>query len=283
MKYKFLRFPEGKAKAVTFSYDDNTRADLRMRDILDKYGIKCTFNVVGATLGDGSHLSVDELESSIENGHEIAVHGANHSALGNMRSIDGIKEVLEGRNILENALGRIIRGYAYADSGVGVMRNGANYDDIKRYLRDLDIAYARAISGDNDRFNLPEDWHRWYPTAHHTNPGIMKSIEKFLAIDIDKTYVGERGPKLFFVWGHSFEFDNNGNWELLESICEKLSGKDDTWYATNIEIYDYVKAYESLQWSADNTRVYNPTLYTVWFDIDKKVYSVKPGETLKIV
>lgn len=283
MKYKFLRFPSGKPKAVTFSYDDNANADLRMRDILDKYSIKCTFNVVGDTIGDGNHLSVEQLNESISRGHEIAIHGAHHSALGNMRSIDGIKEVLDGRITLEKALSRVIRGYAYADSGVGVMRNGASYEDIRSYLSDLDIAYARAISGDNDRFNLPDDWYRWMPTAHHTNPGIMKMIDKFLSIDIDKTYVGERGAKLFFVWGHSFEFDNNNNWELLEEICEKLSGKDDTWYATNIEIYDYVKSYEALQWSADNSRVYNPSLKTVWFDIDKKVYSVNPGETLEII
>lgn len=282
MKYKFMRFPDGKPKAVTMSYDDNPRADLRMRDMLDKYGIKCTFNVVSEGVGVGDHLTADELKESIARGHEIAVHGARHSALGNMRPIDGIKEVLECRLSLEKMLGRIIRGLAYADSGIGVMRNGASYEDIKHYLTDLDIAYARAISGDNDRFNMPDDWHRWMPTAHHTNPSIMKYIDKFLSIDMDKTYVGERGPKLFFVWGHSFEFNNNDNWELLDEICVRLSGQEDTWYATNIEIYDYANAYASLQWSADGSRVYNPSLHTVWFDIDKKLYSVGSGETLEI-
>ena len=27
MRYRFLRYPEGKAKAVTFSYDDGCRAE----------------------------------------------------------------------------------------------------------------------------------------------------------------------------------------------------------------------------------------------------------------
>ena len=51
MKYDFLRFPEGKCKAVTFSYDDGTKADIQLANILTKYGfmvksIKHLFNAV---------------------------------------------------------------------------------------------------------------------------------------------------------------------------------------------------------------------------------------------
>ena len=53
-------------------------------------------------------------------------------------------------------------------------------------------------------------------------------------------------------------------------------------YATNIEIYDYVQAYNSLVYSADGTRIYNPTLKTIWLDIDKKVYEIKSGETINV-
>ena len=60
-------------------------------------------------------------------------------------------------------------------------------------------------------------------------------------------------------------------------------GRDEVWYDTNIEIFDYVTAYRSLVFSADNTRVYNPTLIEVWFDIDGKLYSIKSGETLELL
>ena len=70
--------------------------------------------------------------------------------------------------------------------------------------------------------------------------------------------------------------------DALDEMCEKLAGKDDTWYATNIEIYDYVQAYNSLVYSADGTIIYNPTLYTIWFAIDGKSYSIKSGETLHL-
>lgn len=45
MRYCFLRFPEGKFKAVTLSYDDGVHADIRFAGILDKYGMKGTFNI----------------------------------------------------------------------------------------------------------------------------------------------------------------------------------------------------------------------------------------------
>jgi len=96
-------------------------------------------------------------------------------------------------------------------------------------------------------------------------------------------YCSSRAPWLFYIWGHSFEFDHKeGGWDHAENFCKKLSGRPDVWYATNIEIYDYIQAYNSLIFRADNTAVYNPTLIKVWFDIDGTLYSVAPGETLKI-
>ena len=68
----------------------------------------------------------------------------------------------------------------------------------------------------------------------------------------------------------------------MEEICRKLGNKDDTWYATNGEIYEYVEAYNSLISSADNSIIYNPTLKQIWFTVDDVPYTIKPGETLKI-
>jgi hypothetical protein len=68
----------------------------------------------------------------------------------------------------------------------------------------------------------------------------------------------------------------------LDDICARLGGKEDVWYATNMEIYDYVTAYHSLIYSADGRMVYNPTLKTVWFDQDGRLYSVAPGETINV-
>lgn len=41
----YMRFPSGKYKAVTFSYDDGFCTDIRLAPTLDKYGLKGTFNI----------------------------------------------------------------------------------------------------------------------------------------------------------------------------------------------------------------------------------------------
>ena len=88
--------------------------------------------------------------------------------------------------------------------------------------------------------------------------------------------------EMFYLWGHSYEFDNNDNWEVIEKFAEYAGGHDHIWYATNIEIYDYVKAYEALQTSYDKKIIHNPSAIDVWFEINGTEYHVKPGETIKI-
>ena len=41
----FYRFPNGLRKALTLSYDDGVEQDIRLMEILDKHGIRCTFNL----------------------------------------------------------------------------------------------------------------------------------------------------------------------------------------------------------------------------------------------
>jgi hypothetical protein len=87
-------------------------------------------------------------------------------------------------------------------------------------------------------------------------------------------------PQLFYLWGHSFELEKDNNWDRIEEISAKISGKDDIWYANNIDIYNYVKAYESLVFSADMTKVYNPSAIEVFFILNGRSYSIKPAQTI---
>ncbi len=279
MRYRFLRFPEGKEKALTLSYDDGCLHDKRLIEIADQYGIKVTLNINSGMMGGGDqwHLSAQELKALVSSGgHEIAVHGAEHIALGKATVVNGIREVLVCRQELEKEFGGVIRGMAYADTGIGQMTAGVTLAEIEHYLKELGIAYSRALGGDNCRFEIPEDFYAWMPTAHHQNPELMNWLELFLKEALPE-YVAKRMPKLFYLWGHSYEFERNGNWDLFEQFCREAGGHDDVWYATNIAICDYVRAYQALQFSVDNTKVFNPTCQTVWFEVDGQVFCAPAG------
>ena len=279
IKYEFLRFPGDKRKAVTLSYDDGHAVDLKFADIISKAGLKCTFNLNSNVLRKNVITDEEIQEKILDRGHEVAVHGYLHTAPSAQRPIEGIKEVLNCRLELEERFDRIIRGMAYPDRSVRFCDNGTSYEIIKAYLQSLDIAYARTVGGDNDDFRLPEDWHCWMPSVHHNNPKVLEYIDKFLNIEFTKA---KNPPRLFYMWGHAYEFDRNDNWDLLDKICDKLGGHEDIWYATNIEIYDYVNAYYSLQHSADASRVYNPTAQTIWFVCNEVPYIIHPGETIRV-
>ncbi len=285
MKYCFLRYPEGKYKALTLSYDDGQYYDKRLIETANNHGISVTLNINSSILSekDGEFiLSVSELKDILSSGnHEVAVHGAQHIALGKATPAVGIQEVLDCKRTLEQKLGRIIRGMAYADSGILEITENTSKEAIKTYLQMLGIAYSRSLMGANDRFDLPTDFYEWIPTCHHENPKLLEWLDKFLSYEPDE-YCAARPAKLFYLWGHSFEFARHDNWEIIEKFCEKAGGHDDVWYATNIEICDYVRAYRSLMFSTDRSMVYNPTDKEIWLEADGKLLSVKSGETVNI-
>jgi hypothetical protein len=105
----------------------------------------------------------------------------------------------------------------------------------------------------------------------------MNLCDKFLNADNPRNL-----PQLFYLWGHTYEFESNNNWEVIEKFAEKMGGHDDIWYATNMEIYLYVQAYRSLQFSADGNRVFNPSSQTICFNSGGIDVTVAPGETVKI-
>ncbi|MBQ2743461.1 MAG: polysaccharide deacetylase family protein [Oscillospiraceae bacterium] len=280
MRYRFLRFPGGKPKAVTLSYDDGLSEDMRFSDTITACGMKATFNLNNKGLRKNCLTAEQVRKYILDRGHEVAVHGALHRAQGSQRSIDGIRDVLECRLELEKKFGIIIRGMAYPDAGITYFENGATYENIKRYLTDLDIAYARSQKGDNKQFLLPTDWHNWLPTTRHANPELFDYIDAFQDPEKNKITNSRGGPRLFYLWGHSNEFARDNGWELLDKICEKLAGKEDIWYATNMEIYEYVNAYNSLIFSADGTIIRNPTHFEIWFVADGEMHSILPGQTL---
>ena len=61
-----------------------------------------------------------------------------------------------------------------------------------------------------------------------------------------------------------------------------MSECDDVWFATNIEIYDYVTAQRNLKISVDNKIIYNPSFQSVWIIVDGESCEIKGGELVRL-
>ena len=268
-----IKFPEGKIKAFTLSYDDGSVHDARLIDILDKYGIKCTFNFSTKRYLDNpaeADRCTELYKRAIANGHEVATHALTHPFLTRLTDDQVAYEIIKDREHLENALGVIIRGHAYPFG---------NYNDrVVDILKKCGIVYARTCNA-HYSFNVCSDWLRMPVTCHHDDEKLFELADKFLHDENPHPYTT---PWVFYVWGHSHEFAIKNNWERMEEFAALMAGHDDVWYATNIEIYDYMACFNSLVYSLNNKHVYNPSHQTVWFEKGGKEYKVESGKTITL-
>jgi len=252
-------FPKGKHKVLTMSYDDGKVFDRRLVEIFNKNGIKGTFHI-NSGLFDDSRIQPCEVKE-LYKGHEVATHTLTHPTIARSPKEQIIEQVLEDRKNLENLVGYTVRGLSYP--------NGSYNKDIKEILPHLGIEYSRVV-GSSKTFALPEDLFAWQATCHH-NTDLMELGESFVALN-KKQYL-----YMMYVWGHSYEFDRDDNWELIEGFCKCAGNKEDTWYATNIEIVDYLKALDNLKFSAACDFVYNPSVLDLWLSVNGEIIEVKGG------
>ena len=227
----FMRFPGGKKKALTLSYDDGVEQDIRLIDIMKKNGLKGTFNLnSGCYASEGTVYPAGTIHRRLtqkqvtklysESGMEVAVHGLTHLHLEQLPINLCLEDIVKDRENLEKQFGVIVRGMAYP--------YGSFNDTVIECMKAAGIVYSRTTISSRG-FSIPED------EAHD-------------------------------------------NWNVIENFAEYVGGRDNIWYATNIEIYEYVTAYRQLVFGMDAKQVSNPTAYTLYFEKDGKEYCVKPGE-----
>lgn len=277
MHYDY-RFPGFRMKALTFSYDDGVVQDRRLLEILAKHDLHGTFNLNGGLFpaeegkrGRMSRASVAALYNAP--GVEVAMHGYTHTHLEVQDTPRVLYEIMADKQSLEDLFGHPISGFAYPF--------GTYADHVVTALRTAGVRYARTVTS-TGRFDMPQDWLRMPATCHHNDPRLFELADRFLAL-ADNEARRDRVPlSLFYLWGHSYEFDDNDNWQVIEQFAAKMSGQADIWYATNGEICNYTRAIAALEITADGRHCYNPTVTPVCFYAGGQPYTALPGETITI-
>ncbi len=277
MVRRFMRYPGGKPKALTISYDDGVQQDIEMIALMRKFGIKGTFNLNSARFITRDHvypegkiwramIDEDVVPTYDPTVCSVATHSLWHPTLTHASEAEIAHEILADRENLERLFKRVIKGHA--------IPNGP-YDEttIKigkmcglRYMRSTKHTYS---------FEYPKTLLPLNPTCSHTSPELLPLAEKFLA------NTPKEDPWLFYMWGHTYTLEGDNNWYLVENFFELISNKEDIWYATNDEIFEYAEKYHQLECSANGKIITNPTDTDIWFYAGG-TRCVKSGETIKI-
>lgn len=261
----FDRFKDGKRHCLTFSYDDGTIHDERLVEIFDRYGMKGTFHLNSGRIGKEGYIHTEQLPN-LYCGHEISCHSVSHPFPNAIPVTEWLREVWEDRKSLENVADCSVRGMSYP--------YGVYNTSVIETAKSCGIVYSRTVNATGG-FGIPDDFMMWRPTCHHRD--CMKCADIFFV-----PWGYENASRLFYVWGHSFEFDRENNWSLIEGFCQRMSGNEQIWYATNIEIYDYIQGLRRLQITADYKTVYNPSVMTLWFSSDGETVKIDGGETVSL-
>ena len=275
LRRDLLLFPGGKKYAFTLSYDDAVTQDVRLLEMMNRYGVKGTFNINTGLLGqksfhtqNGKEVTHHKLQYSqildVYKGQEIAVHGLTHLDLALAGGATASYEVSADRKNIEDLLKKPVRGMAYPF--------GTYSDKLVELLRLSGMEYARTTKSTHS-FELPEDFLLWHPTCHHADETLFDLSERFFAA-APKYY----GPRLFYVWGHSYEFDVRDDWDRMERFLELMAGKNFVWYATNGEICDYVNAAKGLRYSSTGQYIENPSAKDVWLCLDGETVLLPAGQ-----
>lgn len=223
-------------KFLTFSYDDGVVQDRRLIALLDKYGLKATFNISSGWLGQTHtfrhkdaefvHQKVDREEvPALYQNHEVAAHTLTHPKLPLLSDEEILVQVEQDRKALSSLVGYEVVGMAYPGAT-------KNHDErTERIIRaHTGIRYCRTVD-DSHSFAIPDNLYELRPTVHHLSPNALELCREFVELKTDE-------PQMLYIWGHSYELDLEDKWEQLEELFKLLSGHDDIVYGTNSEVFE---------------------------------------------
>ena len=160
-----------------------------------------------------------EMLPELYRGHEVASHTLHHCDLTQLSDGEVFDEVRDDRHALEKIFGNNVTGFAYP--------YGNTNKKVKFLLQQCGVRYARGVRSTHT-FDMPEDVLEISPTCRHKEDEIFDLAKEFIALQPDS-------PKLFLLWGHSYEFDMQRGWERFERFCDLIAGHDDIFYATTAQ------------------------------------------------
>jgi peptidoglycan/xylan/chitin deacetylase (PgdA/CDA1 family) len=228
---------------ITTSWDDGHVLDLKLADLLQKYGLKGTFYIApeDREFTPTDRLTPNQIHALAQN-FEVGAHTVTHPRLTQVPDAEAEREIRESKSLLETITGRPVTSFCYPA--------GAYSSGHVQMVKNAGFAYARTV----ERFKFalgsqplttPTSIHayrHWSDLGRiagfaHANPWL--TLRYLLNWDLLAIAMFERTLRrggVFHIWGHSWEIDRNGDWSRLERVFKHISGHPSMRYVTNGEL-----------------------------------------------
>lgn len=280
MKSVKLCYPNGKTKAFTISYDDGVLDDIKLLSFMEECNIKGTFHLNSKTLGRTKRAVIDGYDTDVSTiqvkdvacyyqKQEVACHTLDHFDLTKLQPDEIEYQVKKDKENLEQFIQKPVIGFSYPF--------GSYNQQVKMELKKIGIQYARTVNSTHS-FCIPDDFLEWNPTCHHNDVNLNVLLEEFLNKQVEDGKL-----QLFYLWGHSYEFQQKKNWNVIEEIfCKVHKHESEIWFATNGDIFNYIAAYKELLYDEKQNQVQNKSNIDLWVCIDDKTYFIPKQSTQKM-
>lgn len=266
-------YPGGRAKAFVLCYDDGVLQDRPLVELLNRYGLKGTFNLNSGlmerefawTHPSGAVVRRLPLEAAAElyRGHEVACHSLTHPYMDNLSDGELWNELARDKENLERLLGREIVGFAvpfdYYDGRIG------------EYAARCGFSYVRTPE-ETRSFTPPEDSFNWKAGIFHLAGDLPDFVDAFL-----ETY---EELALCQIVGHSYDLDTENRWGVMEEIFRKVSADRSALSMTTAELIGYLRAMRAAE--VTENRIVNPGGAALWFEINGRVCEVGPYAEIEL-
>ena len=233
---------------VTISVDDGHPTDLRTADLLNKYGLKATF-YVPARNPEREVMPASALQE-LSGTFELGGHTLSHLSLLSFPANQAWTEIVDGKNWLENLTGKPTVSFCYPkgkfNPAVAGMVKKAGFRGARTCLFNLyefpqnpflwgvsTQAYSHSHLIQMRHAILEQNfagaWNYW-----KINKGSRAWKQHFLhALD----HVVEHGG-IAHLYMHSWETDQLGQWDILESVFASIAERPSLTRVTNGELFE---------------------------------------------
>ncbi len=244
----------------TTSWDDGHVLDLRLADLLDRYGIKGTFYIARETK---DRLSENDIKN-IAARHEIGAHTITHRNLNEISITEAGQEINESKEWLEGVVGSAPKVFCYP--------RGSYNEEVKKIVQAAGFVGARTvernIGSGGDNFALPVTlqvypfpWrmrdsrrlhlsrHLWEPLFGHRSQ--IKNLSLPMTSWLNWNALAENillspnNGSYFHLWGHSWEIEKYDLWEKLEKFLQFAANRKEIIFLTNSETVEYYENFNS--------------------------------------
>lgn len=232
---------------LTISVDDGHPADLRTAQLLNKYSLKATFYI--PKINPEREVMGESAIKTIAEAFEIGGHTYRHKPLTGIAQEELKKEVGQGKDWLEQLLGRKITAFCYPRGkfnaavirvvkesgfiGARTCMYGLNGFPENPYLFGVSThahSHSRLVQV---RHALLEDNFKGLMNFFMIQKGSVDWVDNF---NFSVRYVEKNGG-IAHLYLHSWEIEQFNEWKRLEDLFRYISEKQDLKRVTNGELF----------------------------------------------